>query len=102
MRIIIFGILFLIVGLAACAVAFYLGRPESVKKSSIAKASSKIFYVIGALTFITGLMLLIFSNEMTKKAFQLIIIFYLFCVTVLLFIYTKLIKNGEKNETNNS
>ncbi len=96
MKIILFGIVFIIIGLIACGVAFYLGRPESVKKTPIAKPSSIIFYIIGALTFVTGLLFLIFSKNLTKKAFQIFVLIYLGGLTVLLCIYTALIKTGAK------
>lgn len=96
MKIIFFGIIFLIVGLIFCGVAFYLGRSESVKKTPIAKPCSFIFYIIGALTFAIGLLFLVLSSEFTKKAFQLTVIIYLACITILLFIFTRLIKGGQK------
>lgn len=102
MKTILFGIVFILMGLVSCGIAFYLGRPESIKKAPISKPSSKIFYLIGALTFALGLILIIFANDFTKKAFQLSVIIYLACLTILLFVYTRLIKRSSKNETNNS
>ena len=96
MKIILFGIVFIIIGLVACGVAFYLGRPESVKKAAIAKPSSIIFYIIGALTVVTGILFLIFSKDLTKKAFQIFVLSYLVCLTVLMCVFTALIKVGGK------
>ena len=96
MKIILFGIMFILIGLVSCGVAFYLGRPESVKKAPISKPSSIIFYIIGALTFVTGLLFLIFSKEMEKNTFQIFVLIYLGCLTVLLCIFTGLIKKGAK------
>ena len=98
MKTILFGIIFIVIGLVACGTAVFLGRPESVKKAPISKASSVIFYIIGALTFVMGLLFLIFSKDLTKKAFQIMLIAYLACLTILLFIYTSLIKTGAKKK----
>ena len=93
---IILGIVFLIVGLAFCAIAMYLGRPESVKKAPIYKPSSVIFYLIGALTFAVGLVMLIFSKELTKAGIQICALIYLLVLTVIFSIFTYMIKGIDK------
>ena len=93
---IVLGIVFLIVGLTFCGVAMFLGRPESVKKTPLYKPSSVIFYLIGALTFAVGLVMLIFSRELTKAGVQICALVYLALLTVIFSIFTHMIKDMNK------
>ena len=93
---IILGIIFIVMGLAFCGVAMYLGRPESVKKASIYKPSSVIFYSIGALTFAVGLVILIFAREISKSGIQLCALIYLALLTVIFSVFTHMIKGIDK------
>jgi len=90
------GIIFLTVAFFFCATAFFMGRPESVKKTPLFKPSSFIFYLIGALTFATGIIFLTLKNELSKHAVQLIALFYLILLVVIFFVFIQLMGNKKK------
>ena len=93
--IIALGIAFIAAGAFFCLIALYLSRPESVKKAAISKPSSIIFYIIGALTLVMGLLALIFLSSLTKSAVQIGSLLYLVLLTVLFAIFTFMLK-GKK------
>ena len=68
---IVVSILSIVSGGGFCAIAMYLGSPESVKKAAISKKSSYIFYGIGVTTVAFGIFGLIFFRQMAKQAVQI-------------------------------
>ena len=87
------AIVFLVAGIIFCIIAMYLGRPSSVQKAPISKPCSIIFYIIGALTVVNGIMALIFKDILTKHALQIAALLYLAAITVLLSVFSFLIKD---------
>lgn len=82
-----FGIVFLIASVFFCAAAFFIGRPESVKKASLCRQASFIFYLIGAVTFACGILFISLRNYLTKTAVQAIALIYLFLLIIIIFVF---------------
>ena len=77
------GIAFLCVGAAFCAAGFYLNRPESRAKAAVSAAGGMIFYLLGAVTAVSGLLALVFRADITRKAAALFCLVYLVFLTAL-------------------
>ncbi len=97
-RILLGAIAFMIAGIAFCSVAFYLKRPESVKKAPLSATAGTIFYIIGALTFITGLMALLFRNEVSKTVIEVFFLIYLIALTVIFFVFYSMMNTKKPNK----
>ena len=95
-HLIIGAIVFIIAGIAFCAVAVFLGLPSSVQKAKISKPASIIFYVIGALTLCGGILALCFKSTITKTSVQLFAIIYLVILTVLFSVFMFMINGSTK------
>ena len=86
------GIAFVAVGLLFAAAGFYLKLPASVRKAPISVVAGIIFYIMGALTVITGILALAFHAGAPKTAVELVLLIYLAAVTILLVIFSLLVK----------
>ena len=89
------GIAFVVVGILFAAAGFYLKLPASVQKAPISAVAGMIFYIIGALTVIAGILALVFHSGATKTAVELVLLIYLAAVTILLVIFTLLVKTPQ-------
>ena len=89
------GIVFIVVGLIFCAIAFFLNLPSSVQKASISKPAGIIFYIIGAVTLIIGILDLLFKDSITRTAMQGFALAYLVVITIMFSLFTALV--GKKN-----
>lgn len=87
------GIVFLAVGLLFAAAGFWLRLPSSVQKAPISKIAGTIFYIIGALTAISGLFAIAFHGTAKKTMVELCLLIYLAAVIVLLLVFTWLVKD---------
>ena len=94
--IICLGITFIAIGIIFCAIAMYLASPNVSKKATISKPSSIIFYIIGALTAVSGVLALIFRSIITKTALQITSLIYLVALIILLSIFTYMLKGIDK------
>jgi cytochrome bd-type quinol oxidase subunit 2 len=91
------GIAFLVVGLLFAGAGFYLKQPSSVQKAPISAVAGTIFYIIGALTAIAGIFAIAFHGGAPKLMVEIVLLLYLAVVTVLLVVFTCLVKSpGEK------
>ena len=86
------GIAFVVVGLLFAAAGFYLKLPSSVQRAPISRISGTIFYIIGALTVIAGIFAIAFHAGAAKVVVEICLLLYLAVVTVLLVVFTWLIK----------
>ena len=93
---IIASILSIVSGAVFCAIAMFLGSPESVKKAAISKQSSYIFYGIGIVTIAYGVFGLVFFRQMPKQAVQVASLVYLSILTILFILYSFLIRGKRK------
>ncbi len=89
------GIAFVVVGILFAAAGFYLKLPASVQKAPISAVAGIIFYIIGAMTVIAGILALVFHSGATKTAVELVLLIYLAAVTILLIIFTLLVKTPQ-------
>lgn len=96
--VLISGIVFMLVGLVFCAIAFYLKTPKFTEKAPIGKTAGFIFYIIGALTFVMGMLAVIFHAEASKAMIEFGFLVYLVILTIILFIFVSLLKDTNKNE----
>ncbi len=101
-KILIAGISFLVVGLIFFVAAIYLKYAKSFKEISVAKPSSVIFYIIGAVTFLLGILILIFKNEFSKFTFELLIFIYLIFIAFVFLLFTFLLKKGNSDDSKHS
>ncbi len=101
-KILIAGIAFLLVGLIFFVAAVSLKYGKSFKEISIAKPSSVIFYIIGAVTFVLGILILVFKKEFSKSAFELLIFGYLIFIAFAFCLFTFLLKKGNSDESKHS
>ncbi len=94
------GIIFIVVAVIFSAIAFFLSLPSSVEKAAISRPAGIIFYVIGALTFVIGILTLMFRKEMTRNLMEGFALVYLVVITILFAMFTALVgkKNGKENE----
>ncbi|MBR3550258.1 MAG: hypothetical protein IKN90_09290 [Treponema sp.] len=92
----VLGIIFLAAALFFCTLAFIMGRPEAVKKTPLFKPSSFIFYLIGCLTFATGILFVTMRNELSKQAIQIIALVYLIILIVIFFIFIQMMGSKKK------
>ncbi|MCR5218030.1 hypothetical protein [Treponema sp.] len=90
LKITIISIVFILVGLTFYITGLLL--KSSVKKSPGTKIAGTIFYLMGALTLVSGILGLCFRNEITKTALQVYSLIYLVIISIIFFIITKLIK----------
>lgn len=90
--IIALAVAFMVVGAFFCAIAAFLSRPESVKKAAVSKPSSIIFFMLGALTIVFGLLALLFCGSLTKAALQIGALLYLVLLTILSAVFTCMLK----------
>ncbi|MBO4319906.1 MAG: hypothetical protein J5857_05500 [Treponema sp.] len=90
------GIVFILVGLAFCGAAVYLSKNSASKKSPISKPGSVIFYIIGAMTLVMGVLALVFGSELTKSMVRLACFIYLVALVVLFAVFCSMlkVKNG--------
>lgn len=95
------GIVFILVGLAFVGVAVYLSRSAASNKSSVSKAGSVIFYVIGAMTLVMGLLALVFGSQLTKSMVQIGCFIYLVALVVLFAVFCSMlkVKNGSDDSS---
>lgn len=89
-KVLIFSIFFILAGLAFCITGFCL--KNSSKKNSASSVTAIVFYLIGSLTLVSGILGLCFKNEITKRAVQFYALIYLIIISIIFFIITKLIK----------
>ncbi len=92
----VLGIIFLTVALIFCTTAFFMGRPEAVKKTPLFKPSSFIFYLIGSLTFATGILFITLRNELSKQAIQVMALAYLIILIGIFFVFIQMMGNKKK------
>ena len=79
-----------------CAAALYLKSPKAAEKSSISGVAGTIFYLIGALTAVTGLLAVLFRNEAPVLAIKTGFLVYLLLLTVILIIFINMLKSSTK------
>jgi len=91
--VIIAGIAFLIVGIALCAVSYIFKQPKS---------ASKLFFIVGAITAVMGLMALVLHNEITKLVIQLAGLIYLVLLIIAMSIFTAMTKGITQDETDHT
>ena len=94
------GIVFVLVGLLFCAAAVYLSKSAASKKSAISKPGSVVFYIIGAMTLVMGLLALVFGSQLTKSMVQIGCFIYLVALVVLFAVFCSMLK--VKNGTDDS
>ncbi len=90
------GIAFIVVGIVFAAAGFYLKQPSSVQKAPISGVAGSIFYIIGAMTLIVGIFALAFHEGAKKTVVELVLLLYLAAVSVLLVVFTRLIKDERR------
>lgn len=90
------GILFLIAGV----VIFLRSDVEKNSGDNIHKKSARLFFLIGLLTVVSGLLGISFRNEITRVAFLVYAVIYLAVLTVIISVYSFIL--GKENERNNS
>lgn len=90
------GIIFILVGLAFCGAAVYLSKGSAARKSSISKPGSVVFYIIGAMTLVMGVMALVFGSQLTKSMVRVACFIYLVALVVLFAVFCSMlkVKNG--------
>lgn len=86
------GIVFVAAGILFCAVAFFLSLPKSVEKAAVSGPAGKIFYIIGALTFVSGILALIFKDSVSRLAAEFFAVAYLAALTVLISVFSFMLK----------
>ncbi len=94
--VILVSILCIVMGTVFTAIALYLGKPESVKKAPIAKKSSTIFHIIGAVTIAFGITGLVLGKQVPKTIVQGAALAYLVILTTLFIIYSIIIRGKNK------
>ena len=92
------GFVFMVMGTMFCGVAFYLKSPKFLEKAPIGKIAGTIFYIIGALTFVTGMLAVIFYKDVEKSFIQAGFLAYLIFLTIILFIFVSLLKDTNRHE----
>lgn len=88
------GFIFLFVGIAFATVSFFLNNGHEHKL--ISKTGGILFFIIGFMTAIIGLLTLAFHKEITKKTIQMGALFYLILLTVILCIFVAVVKVDSK------
>lgn len=94
--VIIAAIIFILAGILFSGTAFMIRRPSSVQKNSLFKPAGFIFYLIGALTCIYGILALSFLDELTKPAVQLFALIYLIFITAAFSAFYLILKSPGK------
>ena len=95
-RILIFGILFILFALIFIGIATFFTFSEKTKNDTQIRFMAKFIYIIGVVTLILGIMLLAFIKEMTNQSFRLILLVYLAALTIILSIFSLMIKENNK------
>ncbi|MBB5218935.1 uncharacterized membrane protein YjjP (DUF1212 family) [Treponema rectale] len=90
LKIIIGSVIFITVGLIFCITGMIL--KTSSKQNAASKITGTIFYLIGAITLISGILGICFKNEITRTVLQFYALIYLVIISIVFFIITKLIK----------
>jgi len=99
--VLIIGIIFVVVGILFAAVSIYLKlTAEGTKdKSLVITVGGFISSAMGFLTILTGALAIFFHNQITKYAFQIAALIYLFILIILTFVFSMMIKpDGGKNK----
>ncbi|MCH5290524.1 MAG: hypothetical protein J1D88_02040 [Treponema sp.] len=94
-KLIFAGIAFLVMAGVFCGIAFFLRLPQQVQKAPICKQSGSIFFLIGSLTGVVGLLALLFRNEATKTVAQICALVYLLLLTMLLVVFIMITKDSQ-------
>lgn len=73
---------FIFEGILFLTAAFFLRRPERIKAVPLCKPAGFIFYIIGVVTEVYGILALVFKNELTRNAVQIFALVYLIFITI--------------------
>ena len=95
------SIAFIIMGIVFCILSLSVGsdaKGTSNDTSSMGKISSIIFFIIGFITVIVGLLGVIFHKEATKTAIQAVVLVYILLLLILLIIFAAIMKIVSKKD----
>lgn len=94
------SILFVLAGIVFCILSFFIKNSKYMKddKSLIGKISGTVFFIIGFITVILGVLGIAYHKEATRVVVQFCILFYLFILMVMLFIFTIMVGKGNKKK----
>ena len=90
------GIAFIAAGLLFCAAALYLKSRKAAETSPVSGVAGTIFYLIGALTGVTGMLAVLFRNEAPALAIKAGFLVYLVLLTIILVVFINMLKAGTK------
>lgn len=88
------GVAFIVSGLVFCLLAYFVSRPKTIEEARISKPSSATFYFIGALTFVIGLLAVLFRYDLTKLAMQIGALVYFALISAAFFFFSMIVKDS--------
>lgn len=97
-KLIIAGSAFILAGLVFTGLGIFISRNDSAKKSSAGKNAKRLFLLAGALTFVIGLIFVSMQDVLNKSTAEIIALVYLVILTIILTVFSFLIKGKKKDE----
>jgi hypothetical protein len=89
------GIIFVIVGIVFAVFSFFI-KNSPASAIPLNKCGGTIFFVIGFLTIVVGILGIGFHKEATRNAVQIVALLYILILMILIFIFTLIMNSANK------